>query len=133
MTTPNNPNETRTEWFAKLRDPRWQRRRFVIIERDHWRCRLCFNDKRQLDVHHIVYGRENPWDSPDCELVLLCDDCHSILKHVNRLEQAESFGAWMRNANAQARVLIENNAEGSRVTYESQVADVPPWPRKATE
>lgn len=66
-----------TEYSEKLRDPRWQKKRLLILERDDWTCQLCLDNKSTLHVHHRWYlsGRE-PWDYPDAGLVTLCETCH---------------------------------------------------------
>lgn len=62
-----------------LRDPRWQKKRLLIMERDGWKCVVCGNEKTTLNVHHKSYAKNgNPWDVPDDELLTLCEDCHSI-------------------------------------------------------
>jgi len=65
------------EYSKKLKDPRWQKTRLKIFERDDWACRQCGDDKSTLHVHHRRYlkGRE-PWEYPDVGLVTLCEDCH---------------------------------------------------------
>lgn len=61
----------------KLLDPRWQKKRLEILNRDGWTCRYCGNDKQTLHVHHIHYepGKQ-PWDAIPEHLVALCSDCH---------------------------------------------------------
>lgn len=63
-------------YFEKLKDPRWQKRRLSILERDKWRCRLCWDDESTLHVHHIGYAKGEPWDVEDKLLITLCADCH---------------------------------------------------------
>jgi len=64
-------------YSEKLKDPRWQKKRLKIFERDEWRCQKCFDAESMLAVHHRYYivDRE-PWDYPDKLLVTLCEDCH---------------------------------------------------------
>lgn len=64
-------------YAQKLKDPRWQKKRLQIMERDNWSCRSCHTDKATLHVHHKYYafGRE-PWDYHDDILITLCDRCH---------------------------------------------------------
>lgn len=64
-------------YSEKLRDPRWQKKRLQILDRDKWRCTDCFADDKTLHVHHLDYesGAE-PWDYPDHYLVTLCEECH---------------------------------------------------------
>lgn len=65
----------RKSYAEKLRDPRWQKKRLEILERDEWRCEMCWNDKATLNVHHRYYQGE-PWEAPDDALVTLCENCH---------------------------------------------------------
>jgi 5-methylcytosine-specific restriction endonuclease McrA len=60
----------------KLKDPRWQRKRLQIFERDNWRCLECTNESKQLQIHHIVYLKRDPWDYPDHLLQTFCEPCH---------------------------------------------------------
>lgn len=65
-------------YSEKLRDPRWQKRRLEIFQRDEFSCQRCQDDKSTLHVHHRRYlaGHE-PWEYEDCDLVTLCESCHS--------------------------------------------------------
>jgi 5-methylcytosine-specific restriction endonuclease McrA len=65
-------------YSEKLRDPRWQKKRLHILERDNWTCILCGAKEKPLQVHHVLYLKINPWDYPDHLLQTLCDDCHAI-------------------------------------------------------
>lgn len=60
-----------------LKDPRWQKKRLEILERDEWTCQICFNEQSTLVVHHKYYTNDtSPWDYPNDSLVTLCEDCH---------------------------------------------------------
>jgi len=63
----------------KLRDPRWQRVRLEIMQRDAFTCQLCERTDRTLNVHHHYYenGRD-PWDYPANSLTTMCEDCHTV-------------------------------------------------------
>ena len=64
-------------YFEKLKDPRWQKKRLEVFERDGWRCQCCYNDSNTLTVHHKFYERDiEPWDYPIEALKTLCIDCH---------------------------------------------------------
>lgn len=66
------------DYAALYRDPRWQRKRLLILERDEWACQLCFDGESTLNVHHRYYRKgAPPWDYPDRVLVTLCEDCHA--------------------------------------------------------
>ena len=68
-----------TTYGDKLKDPRWQKRRLEILERDEWTCRACHDKTTTLHVHHRYYeaGAE-PWDSPAEALITLCEQCHTL-------------------------------------------------------
>lgn len=61
----------------KLLDPRWQKKRLEIFERDKWTCRRCGDRESTLHVHHLRYHKgKEPWEYEDRILLTLCDDCH---------------------------------------------------------
>jgi hypothetical protein len=62
-------------YSEKLRDPRWQRRRLEVMQRDNWQCRDCKCSHNNLQVHHVRYSKE-PWDIEADFLLTLCDSCH---------------------------------------------------------
>ena len=65
-------------YIEKLKDPRWQKKRVEILERDHWSCVSCREKTQTLHVHHLfyLYGKE-PWDIPNGFLITLCEKCHN--------------------------------------------------------
>jgi len=64
-------------YAEKLRDPRWQKKRLQILERDEWTCQDCKDTESTLHVHHFYYERgKNPWEYPDKHLITLCKPCH---------------------------------------------------------
>jgi hypothetical protein len=66
------------DYFEKLKDPRWQKKRLEILERDGWRCKECAEDTKTLHVHHLLYQKGmEPWEIPNGFLVTLCEDCHN--------------------------------------------------------
>lgn len=60
----------------KLKDPRWQKKRLDILNRDEFTCRFCSTDDKPLHVHHIHYESFNPWETRDSLLITLCEECH---------------------------------------------------------
>lgn len=71
----------KSNYSEKLRDPRWQKKRLEILERDNWRCQLCFDGESMLHVHHRRYiPSRDPWDYPESCLVTLCESCHESEK-----------------------------------------------------
>ena len=66
----------------KLLDPRWQKKRLRILERDNWECKLCGDKTSTLHVHHKAYNGE-PWDAKETNLTTLCYNCHTMIELVN--------------------------------------------------
>lgn len=73
-------------YSEKLKDPRWQRKRLEILERDNWACQVCGNTEKTLHVHHTHYIKQiDPWDHPEHLLITLCEKCHSDEHGYNNL------------------------------------------------
>ena len=75
---------TQSEFFAQYRDPRWQKKRLEIMERDEFSCQSCQSKDNTLNVHHCVpYRKETkPWEYENDELITLCEDCHKELTQI---------------------------------------------------
>lgn len=68
-----------TDYSKKLRDPRWQKMRLQILERDEFTCTSCYNSEDTLHVHHRYYeAGKDPWEYPAEALVTLCENCHEV-------------------------------------------------------
>jgi len=77
-----------SEYGQKLRDPRWQRKRLEIMQRDEFKCRLCGDHEATLNVHHLLYQRgADPWDYRDTALLTVCEACHEEL-HISRFGES---------------------------------------------
>lgn len=66
-------------YYLKLKDPRWQKKRLEILQRDEFCCNYCGDEESELHVHHhyYVYGKEI-WDYEDDALSTLCSKCHNL-------------------------------------------------------
>ena len=62
-------------YSEKLKDPRWQKKRLEILQRDDFSCRICGDNESTLHIHHINYNT-NPWETRDDLLITLCENCH---------------------------------------------------------
>lgn len=70
---------SKPSYSEQLKDPRWQKKRLEIFNRDKFTCVQCGNFKSTLHVHH-ANGYQNglmPWEYPDVELLTLCESCHT--------------------------------------------------------
>lgn len=68
----------------KLKDPRWQKLRLKVFERDEFKCVACGDSKTTLHVHHKAYNAD-PWDADLGDLATLCEECHSNLEEMVKM------------------------------------------------
>lgn len=65
------------DYKQKFLDPRWQKKRLLILQRDEFSCCKCGDKENTLHVHHKYYiFNKDPWDYDDIILETLCVSCH---------------------------------------------------------
>lgn len=57
-----------------LKSDAWQRKRYVVLKRDNWRCVYCGGKATQ--VHHKKYAKYKIGKEPIDWLVSICKTCH---------------------------------------------------------
>ena len=68
-----------------LKSEAWQRKRYVVLRRDNWRCQYCGG--RATQVHHTKYLKRNLGKEPIEWLVSICKNCHdAIHNHPNQMK-----------------------------------------------
>lgn len=68
-------------YYEKLKDPRWQKVRLKIMDRDKFTCLLCNSKDKTLNVHHGYYQKNaEPWEYPEESLHTLCEPCHKSIE-----------------------------------------------------
>ena len=66
-------------------DTRCQEKRLRIMDRDKFTCRSCGDKRSTLHVHHRSYEKgKRIWDTPDADLVTLCETCHDRVEEMVR-------------------------------------------------
>ena len=80
--------KTKISYKDKLKDPRWQKKRLEIFERDSFECQCCLSDEKTLVVHHKKYTAD-PCDEPNKNLITLCERCHDMF-HDKHLRYSDS-------------------------------------------
>ena len=88
-------------YAEKLKDPRWQKKRLEIMQRDYFTCRICETTTETLTVHHIRYisGYE-PWNYSDELLITLCEDCHDFVHERGRWDWITEYEKFVRTNTA---------------------------------
>lgn len=81
-----------SEYSEKLKDPRWQRKRLEIFQRDDFTCLSCTRKDLPLHAHHLSYlvGKE-PWDHPNFLIVTYCEYCHNSEHEYELKEPLNNF------------------------------------------
>ena len=60
----------------KLKNPKWIERRREIFIRYNFQCQKC-KSRLNIQVHHKKYMKnKEPWESPDKDLITLCEYHH---------------------------------------------------------
>lgn len=79
-------------WAERCKDPRWQKLRLQVMERDGFKCRFCRSKEKTLNVHHKWYERgQDPWEYSTDTLLTLCEDCHTELhEDLNKIIECAS-------------------------------------------
>jgi len=69
-----------------LKDPRWQKKRLEILERDKFQCRACEQTDKTLHVHHLEYKKgKKPWEYSKWKLITLCEECHELIHTLDKI------------------------------------------------
>jgi len=79
---------TEMTYAEKLKDPRWQKKRLEILNRDNFKCSIesCGETTKTLHVHHLDYLSDTePWDYPNEYLMTICESCHQHITEVRHI------------------------------------------------
>lgn len=98
-----------SKYAEMLKDPRWQRMRLMVFERDRWHCRRCSSPFETLHVHHTFYasGRK-PWEYHPDSLITLCAECHELVtRESDKLFPAPPEGTHTREEMAAIMAGVE--------------------------
>ena len=85
-------------YSEQLTDPRWQKMRLEVMERDGFACLACGDADSTLHVHHCYYvsGR-HPWEYPKGSLLTFGKDCHATVNQQGTKANRWAF-AWETEA-----------------------------------
>lgn len=113
----------------KLKDPRWQKRRLAVLERDEWCCQSCYDTESTLHVHHRYYvWNSDPWDYPEDALVTLCESCHADESAAIKEASARLFRALRTHFLADELNVLADALERPDLVYvPSVVAEAIAW------
>jgi hypothetical protein len=68
-------------YSEKLKDPRWQKKRLEVLQRDDFTCQLCGDAETELHVHHHSYTKGRmPWEYELLNFITYCRHCHCVVE-----------------------------------------------------
>lgn len=68
---------SKRSYSEELKDPRWQKKRLEVLQRDGFQCQNCGDTQSELNVHHVYYDPDfKVWEYPDEAYMTLCKTCH---------------------------------------------------------
>ena len=75
---------TTNSYSSQYKNPKWQKKRLEILERDNFACRKCGDKESTLHVHHFEYTKgRKVWEYNDSNFATLCDSCHAEIHSLN--------------------------------------------------
>ena len=87
--------QKKESYLDQLLDPRWKRKRSLIIKRDKHKCKNC-NSLDNLNVHHKYYVHgKRAWEYPNNALITLCQKCYEKWHNENIIEVRDKI--WCKN------------------------------------
>jgi hypothetical protein len=90
-----------------LKDPRWQKKRLEVLQRDEFTCQCCPDNTSTLHVHHAKYFPGMPWECPNEYLITLCESCHEAEERM-KSENIYEYVSDCRLTRLQLVVLLEH-------------------------
>jgi hypothetical protein len=72
-------------------NPKWQKKRLEILQRDNFKCQMCGSEDRTLHIHHFMYEKGKMiWEYDDSNFISICEQCHDT-EHEEKDQLYESF------------------------------------------
>ncbi len=65
------------DFYKEYKNPKWQKLRLKILERDGFMCQYCQDKEEELHVHHKYYEKgKRIWEYNEDAFITLCKSCH---------------------------------------------------------
>jgi len=69
------------KYTDQLKNPKWQKKRLEIFQRDNFTCKMCGGTENTLHVHHTKYNTgKMAWEYDNSLLLTVCEDCHDVIE-----------------------------------------------------
>lgn len=106
----------------QIKNPKWQKKRLEILQRDGFRCCICGSESKTLHVHHLYYEKDKEiWDYSDRCLITLCEDCHKK-EHDADNKVTSQIEAMKRDGHTNLEILaLIVNARNNKLCNENEL------------
>jgi len=115
------------EYYKLLKDPRWQKKRLEVMERDEFTCQLCGQTERTLHIHHLKYFKNrNPWEIDNKFLLTLCELCHEEegkRKLIKNQQPLFLIGRIYKNGSDYIRIRVISGIPGKYIVRDLSLAN----------
>jgi len=120
-------------YAEKLKDPRWQKKRLQILDRDEWTCKLCGDTETQLHIHHFYYHRDKePWEYEIQDLTTYCKHCHylvEVIKDQSSIQSIISVIKYLRKSDNTLTIIaivlgLQNDIHACLFTYDNTTSEI---------
>ena len=82
----------KSDYSKKLLDPRWQKLRLEVMQKNEFHCEMCGDGENTLHIHHKAYFKDHePWDYYHEQLAVLCEHCHDVISSFDELKWICSY------------------------------------------
>lgn len=66
-----------SDFWSQYKHPLWQKKRLEIMKRDDFKCTICEDKEKELNVHHAYYDKNlKIWEYDNEYYSTLCKGCH---------------------------------------------------------
>lgn len=96
---------TKKTYSDKLKNPRWQKKRLEIMQRDNFACKLYGDTESTLAIHHLKYSGD-PWDAPNKDLITVCEGCHALIPSMRRESEYNENMKVIRHEISEGKQII---------------------------
>lgn len=67
-------------YLEQIRNPKWQKKRLEIMQRDGFKCCICKANDKPLNVHHLYYMPKTLiWEYDNEAMKTVCEEHHEQL------------------------------------------------------
>jgi hypothetical protein len=117
-------------YAEKLKNPKWQKKRLEVLDRDNYSCTVCGDTETELHVHHKKYKNgKAPWEYELDNFSTLCKYCHDFVTNYTKNNPEDDVIQYTKHNSSDGRLLYfvlaysEKESKYLLVSYEYSNTD----------